>query len=132
MKKRREHVVTLSDRAIEILRELPRVSEWIFPSPKTKKSNQPCVSAVPLQFLQDVMGVKATVHGMRSTFKIWTLEQTRFEDHVVEGCLAHAVGNIARRAYARTDMLDKRRKVMDAWADYLSAVPTEKVVPLRR
>lgn len=60
----------------------------------------------------------ATVHGFRSTFRDWGLEQTEYDFNLLEMCLQHSVGNAVTRAYLRGDALEKRRIVMDAWAEY--------------
>jgi integrase len=73
-----------------------------------------------------------TVHGFRSTFKDWTRDRTRFENYVSEAALAHASGDKIEAAYARSAVLDKRRKLMEAWAVYCAAPKVAKVVALRR
>ena len=61
-----------------------------------------------------------TVHGTaRSTFRDWVTEATRFDSNMAEMALSHAVGNAVTRAYARSDALEKRRELMDAWTQYL-------------
>ncbi len=60
----------------------------------------------------------ATVHGMRSSFRDWAAEQTAFPGEVVEAALAHTIGNKVEAAYRRTNYLEKRRVLMDAWADF--------------
>jgi integrase len=60
----------------------------------------------------------ATVHGFRSSFRDWAAERTDFANHVVEQALAHTVGSEVERAYRRTDLFDRRRELMDAWAAY--------------
>jgi integrase len=64
------------------------------------------------------MGRETTVHGFRSTFKDWAVEQTEFPDWVSEKALAHKVGDETRRAYQRSDLLGKRRLLMDAWGAF--------------
>jgi integrase len=61
-----------------------------------------------------------TVHGFRSTFRDWAAETTSFPNHVVEQAVAHAIGNAVEAAYRRGDLFEKRRKLMEAWADYFS------------
>jgi integrase len=135
MKARKVHVVPLSDRAVEILRGIPRVNDLVFMGRdwdgRSFDENRPFTTSA-LLFLLRKISSEATVHGMRSSFKDWTLERTHFEREIVELCLAHTVGNAVERAYARSNVLEKRRQIMDAWADYLYAVPTEKVVQLHR
>ena len=62
---------------------------------------------------------KMTVHGIRSSFRDWVSEQTATPWAVAELALAHRVGNAVEQAYHRTDLLDRRRELMDAWADFL-------------
>jgi integrase len=59
-----------------------------------------------------------TVHGFRSTFRDWCAEQTNFPREIAELALAHTVGSEVERAYRRTDLFDKRRELMDGWADF--------------
>lgn len=72
------------------------------------------------------------MHGFRSTFKDWCRDLTRFENYVSEAALAHASGDKILAAYARSGVLQKRRKLMDAWAAFCSkpAIAGE-AVPLR-
>lgn len=59
-----------------------------------------------------------TTHGFRSSFRDWVGEATNFPREVAELSLAHRVGNSAERAYRRGDALEKRRALMESWADY--------------
>ena len=73
-----------------------------------------------------------TVHGFRSSFRDWAGECTSFPREIAEAALAHVVGDEVERAYRRGDALQKRRKLMEAWAGYLSAPKASAaVVPLR-
>ena len=76
-----------------------------------------------------------TVHGFRSTFKDWTRDRTRFENYVSEAALAHASGDEVGAGYARSAVLDERRKLMDAWAEFCAspskAAGNDVVVALR-
>ena len=74
-----------------------------------------------------------TVHGFRSSFRDWAAERTNFPNEMLEMALAHTVSDKVEAAYRRGDMFDKRRKLMDAWAEYCAkpAAPTGEVVPLR-
>jgi integrase len=115
MKSRRPHTVPLSDHTVEILRELPRMNEFLFPGWKRGQH----LSHVRMLLILRQIGSKATVHGMRASFRTWAQERTGFPREVVEMCLAHAVGDATERAYARGDLLGKRQQVMGAWADFL-------------
>ena len=75
----------------------------------------------------------ATVHGFRSSFRDWAGNETHFPREVAEAALAHVIGNAAEQAYRRSDALEKRRKLMDAWAAYCEpSSADEKVTLLRR
>ena len=66
------------------------------------------------------LGYDADVHGFRTSFKTWAQEQTDFENEVSEMALAHMIRNKAEAAYARSNYLEKRRKMMEDWSTYLS------------
>ncbi len=66
-----------------------------------------------------------TAHGFRSSFRDWAREQTRFPREIAEAALAHVIGDSTEQAYVRGDALDKRRRMMDAWARYC-ATPSRK------
>jgi integrase len=67
-----------------------------------------------------------TVHGFRSTFRDWAAEQTNFSNEVVEMALAHAIPSAVEAAYRRGDLFEKRRRLMQAWADYCAAIDAWK------
>jgi integrase len=122
MKAGREHRVPLSDRAITILRER-QGNEQPFKIGPTKM--------LGLMVKMDIKG--ATVHGFRSSFRDWAEERTSFPHEVKEAALAHTVKNKVEAAYRRSDLFEKRRKLMEAWATFCAtpALPAD-VVPLRR
>jgi integrase len=74
-----------------------------------------------------------TVHGFRSSFRDWAAERTNFPSEVAEMALAHVVGSKVEAAYRRGDLFDKRRRLMEAWAEYCAKAPAEKgsVIALR-
>jgi integrase len=120
MKAKKDHKVPLSDRAVELLQQLPRVegNPHIFPGPtKGGKLND-----LSLRRLQKTMGRSGDVtnHGFRATFKTWATERTNYPNHVVEQALAHSIGNAVERAYQRSDMFEKRIRLMADWARYCS------------
>jgi integrase len=79
------------------------------------------------------MGIDVTVHGFRSAFRDWAGNETHFPRELPEHALAHAIGNAAEQAYRRSDALEKRRALMDAWATYCEpSSADEKVTLLRR
>ena len=75
-----------------------------------------------------------TVHGFRSTFRDWASEATSFDRDTAEAALAHTVRDKVEAAYRRGDQLDKRRRLMEAWAAFCAApaVPAADVTPIRR
>jgi hypothetical protein len=75
---------------------------------------------------------KITVHGFTSSFRDWASEATIFPHEVCEAALAHAIKSKTESAYRRGDMLAKRAKLMNAWADYCEPKATGKVIPLTK
>jgi integrase len=118
MKAGREHRVPLSDRVIEILKEVESVRQTalVFPGLAT---GRPLRSNAVLRVLKRMQRDGVTVHGFRSSFRDWAAETTNFQNHVVEMALAHAVENKVEGAYRRGDLFEKRRKLMDAWGAYI-------------
>jgi len=76
--------------------------------------------------------IDATVHGFRSAFRDWVAEETSFPREIAEAALAHVVGDATELAYRRGDALEKRRRLMSAWADFCSAGSVDNVVRLAR
>ena len=117
-----EHRVPLSDEALEFLGEasvLREDSGLVFPSPL--KQGAPMSDMTLTKVLRSVgLAEHATVHGFRSSFKYWTLEQTDTPWVVSEAALAHSLGNSTEQAYARSDLFERRRTLMQQWADYLA------------
>jgi integrase len=126
----REHRVPLSDTALAILRALPCEDNnpHVFVGP-TKGSG---LSNMAMSVLLRRMGrTNITVHGFRSTFRDWAAERTAYPNHVVEMALAHAIGDKVEKAYRRGELLDKRRKMMDAWTKFATSAPTQAEVGIR-
>ena len=115
MKARREHRVPLSRRALAVLEEVREIGTGrglVFPS---RKGNP--LSNMAFNMLRRRLEAgDAVPHGFRSTFKDWTLEETSFPWAVVEAALAHTLGSATESAYARSDLLAKRRELMETWA----------------
>ena len=130
MKMRREHRIPLSDAALDVLRPLheARVSDWVFPGMKPK---QPLSKMAMEMLLKRMKATGATVHGFRSSFRDWAGDETSFPREVAEAALAHQIGSDTERAYRRRDALDKRRKLITAWADYCQGQSTAKVIALK-
>jgi integrase len=70
----------------------------------------------------------ARPHGFRSSFRTWCAEATDAPKELAETCLGHVIGNEVERAYRRTDLLDKRRVLMERWAEHLITMPRPSVV----
>ena len=115
MKARREHRVPLSDRALQILEELPREGERVFAS-----LGRDGMLAALRQ-----LSAGGTVHGMRSSFRDWAAETTAYPNEMLEIALAHTIGSKAEAAYRRGDMMEKRRRLMADWASYCEQPPTK-------
>jgi integrase len=121
-----EHVVPLSDRAVEIVRQtlaLAPKGELLFPGPKGKLpfSDQAFTKVV----LRENLAVTYTAHGFRSSFRTWAGEKTNYERVVCERALAHDIKTDTEVAYDRSDYEKKRRGLMQAWADYISSTATD-------
>ena len=118
-----EHRVPLSDAALTVLervRSLREESGLIFPSPS--RPRRPMSDMTLTKVLRDTgLADRATVHGFRSSFRTWASERTDAPHAVMELSLAHTVGTAVEQAYARSDLLVRRRKLMQQWADFLSA-----------
>ena len=133
MKARKEHRVPLSDRAVEILGDLPRERGNPFLFIGAQKG-LPLSDMAMLSVLRRMGRSDITVHGFRSTFRDWAAEQTAYPNHVVEMALAHVIGNKAEAAYRRGDLFEKRRKLMDDWAVFCTCNSADngKVVRINR
>ena len=121
MKGGKEHRVPLSPRAIAIVEEMAakRLSDLVFPG---ARRGRPMSAMTLLTLLRDLHpGV--TTHGFRSTFKDWASETTSFPDHLSEMALAHISADKVRAAYARSDLFQKRRELMEIWARYCDSKP---------
>jgi integrase len=132
MKAGKEHRVPLSAAAIALLRALPTEinNPFVFVGVRAGTGLGPAALAVLLRRLGHT---GFTVHGFRSSFSDWAHEQTAHANHTIETSLAHAVGGAVEKAYRRGDLFQKRRKLMDAWAQFLAAAPAAgTVVPLRK
>ncbi len=129
-KAEREHRVPLSAPAIAILEKAREIStgEYVFPSPRGDRP----LSHIAMQKVLARMNItNATVHGFRSTFRDWAGDATLFQREVAEAALSHKVGDAAEQAYRRGDALEKRRALMEAWANYCESVEKGNVIPLR-
>lgn len=120
MKAKREHRVPLSRQAIELLRGMPRIdgTDLVFPSSRNTPLSDMTLTAVMRR-----LKLKEVPHGWRSTFRDWVGERTDYPSELAEISLAHSVGSKVEQAYRRGDMLEKRRPLMQEWADFLTQTP---------
>src|ERR1700682_5983913 len=131
MKAGREHRVPLSPRAYAILHRLKelKAGEFVFPG---QSRNKPLSNMAMEMVLRRMKIEGATVHGFRSSFRDWAGNVTAFPREVTETALAHVIGDKAEQAYRRRDALEKRRKLMEAWAAYCEPKASSSVVQMRK
>ena len=130
MKSGKEHRVPLSPAAMKVIEALPRSSDddHVFASPKGGRLSDMSLSSVMKR-----MKLDAVPHGFRSTFRDWCSEKTAYPRELAEMALAHAVGNQVEQSYAHSILLEKRRTMMNDWANFCGKVPGKgDVVPIRR
>ena len=132
MKSKIEHRVPLSDAVMVILEQacpMREASGLVFPSPN--RPNKPLSDMTLTKILRATgLAERTTVHGFRSSFRDWAAETTNAPHAVMELCLAHAVGSAVEQAYARSDLLAKRRALMARWAEFVVG-DGPKVVQIR-
>lgn len=132
MKAKREHVVPLSHRAVEIIRSMGelKAGQFVFPGGKPET----CLSDAAMTALiermdahraeegktgwRDPKGKRVVPHGFRATFKTWAQDHTEFDRQIIEFALAHNLPDKTEAAYSRGAMIKKRRPLMDAWAEF--------------
>ncbi len=126
----REHRVPLCGRALEVLaeaRRLGRRSPLVFPSIGGKPIGNTAMS----ELLRELK-IAAVPHGFRSSFRDWAAEETDHPREVAEAALAHKVRNQIEAAYRRSDLFERRRRLMDDWARYLAQGASSDAVRSRR
>jgi integrase len=141
MKAKREHQVPLSDAALALLGSMPKDSDEdvVFAGTKGQPLSDMSLTAVIRRMNGDTKPVWAdassnsiTVHGFRSTFRMWAAETTNYPREVAEHALAHQLPDAVERAYQRGSQFAKRAALMAEWAAYCATVPTDAVVtPIR-
>jgi integrase len=144
-----EHRIPLPHAAVRLLKEMKalELGDIVFPG---MKAGQPLSNMAMLNLIGRMNGDRAwsghtryldprqdnadvTPHGFRSTFRDWAAERTHFPSEVVEMALAHAIDNKVEAAYRRGDLFEKRRRLMDAWAEFCAKpAPASTVVNLRQ
>jgi len=115
-----EHRVPLSNRCMEILDEAKNINQgsgYIFEGTKPEKP----LSENTFNKLMKELGLEVHAHGFRTSFRTWTQEKTHYPNEVAEAALAHSLKDSAEAAYARSDLLEKRAEMMEAWAQFISA-----------
>lgn len=129
MKMGKAHTVPLSDRAVAIIAELAeaKLNEFVFPNPVNfKEFSENGTRAL----LHRMKRPDVTTHGFRSSFRDWAGDCTNVQREVIEACMAHRIKDQAEASYRRSSALEKRRGLMQSWADYCSEVSSAKVVKL--
>ena len=120
MKAKREHRVPLSGPALVLLSEMAKLrashdrGEYVFPGAAARR---PLSNMAMAMVLRRMRREEITVHGFRSTFRDWTAEKTSVPNEVAEAALAHVVGDKVEAAYRRGDLFEKRRELMEGWAE---------------
>ncbi len=116
-----EHRVPLPPRCVEIVERAMAISgeaHYVFPG---RTANKPLSNMAFLMTLRRMQRTDITVHGFRSTFRDWAAERTNYPRAVCEAALAHRLRDRTEAAYHRTDLFDRRRALMDAWATHVTA-----------
>lgn len=133
MKAHREHQVPLSDAALAVLASMPQSAEFVFPGTKGQILSDMSLTAVIRRMNSeeskpvwvDTAGEGITVHGFRSTFRMWTAETTAYPREVAEHALAHKLPDAVERAYQRGTQFLKRQSLMAEWGAYCTATKTD-------
>ena len=117
MKMKEEHIIPLSDRALDVLQQAKALGNagLIFPG---MRSGRP-MSDMTMSKLVKELGYPVDIHGFRTSFRTWVQEQTNTAHEVAERALAHKTTNKVEAAYARSDLFEKRRELMDSWANFI-------------
>ena len=128
-KTNRRHRVPLCGRALEILEAAQALGEGAGPLVFTHGGGRPMHDSQVRRLLRE-LGIAAVPHGFRSSFRDWAGEETDHPREVIEAALAHVVRNRVEAAYARSDLFERRRLLMDDWARYLAQGMEEESEPL--
>jgi integrase len=137
-KARQEHRVPLQLQAIQLLKSLTRSagSNLVFPSQKDTALSDMAFSQLMRGMRErGELTINAVPHGFRSTFRDWAAEQTSYPDEIRKAASGHTIGDAVKQAYQRTDLLEKRRNMMNEWSNFLDKPFSEQsnnVTPLRK
>jgi integrase len=128
----KEFEIPLSKRALALLKALPRErGGYVFPGAKAR---EPLSNMAMLELLRGMRGNGLTVHGFRSTFRDWAGDRTNYARETVEAAMSHQIKDKAEAAYRRSTALEKRRKLMEVWAQYCASLPVKgsaKLISIR-
>ncbi|MYM32098.1 tyrosine-type recombinase/integrase [Duganella sp. CY15W] len=132
MKAKREHEVPLSDAALALLKLMPERGDIVFAGTKEQPLSDMSLTAVIRRMNDgdtpiwvDVNGEGITVHGFRSSFRMWAAETTNYPREVAEHALAHQLPDAVERAYQRGSQFAKRAALMTEWAIYCNKLPAK-------
>ena len=137
-KARQEHRVPLQPQAIKLLQSLPKMAgtQIVFASPTGKALSDMALSQMMRGMRErGELTVEAVPHGFRSTFRVWAAETTAYPEEMRKIASSHAVSDTVKKAYERTDLLEKRRQLMNEWASFIgkpSYIKTGTVTNLKR
>ena len=127
MKSGRPHDIPLSDAVLDILESVRGMHPtWVFPN----KNGGRLHNAVMLEILKDMKRFDATVHGFRSSFRVWAAEQTAYPKEIAELALAHRAGSSVEKAYQRSNLFEIRRALMQDWAVWCGYATSKHEPPL--
>jgi integrase len=130
MKADKEHRVPLSDSVVAVLERMQEIrqSDYVFPG---RLDGRPIGDNTLWRLAKEAAGSDITIHGLRSSFRDWAAERTSFPREIAELALAHTVGSAVERSYARTDLFEKRRRLMQQWAAFCAKpAPAGEVVSI--
>jgi len=130
MKSKKQHTIPLSPAAVNLLKSLPRVTDFVFPGNRLDKG----MTAGAARDLLKRIEPEVTAHGFRSSFRDWAADQTAYPREIIEHAMAHKLKDAAEAAYFRSDMLVKRSLLMAAWSDYCDHIPVvvDNVIGIRK
>lgn len=135
MKRGKPHRVPLPDAAVAVLEAVRGLDQdFCFPSPQREKHGKTRpMSDMAFKLLYGRMDVSGfTSHGFRSAFRDWCSESAKADPELAEAALSHATGSAVTRAYARSDLFDRRRELMEAWANFVTGETVGNVVQMVR
>lgn len=117
-KQGKEHRVPLSRQAVTLLKQMAKrsINEYVFPSVRDGKKLSDATLGTALKA---AVGDDYVMHGFRSSFRDFATEMAHAPREIAEAALGHAVGDALERSYARSDALERRRALMQEWADYV-------------